>query len=69
VMTVVGGELLFEPTVMVLCYASPSDLTDFALLGLRSFLLRLGRESHQGEVGAVIDGTYFGFTRFGEVED
>jgi len=54
---------------MVLCYASPSDLTDFALLGLRSFLLRLGRESHQGEVGAVIDGTYFGFTRFGEVED
>ena len=64
-----GSELLFEPTVMVLCYASPADLTDMSLLTLRSFLLRLGREARQGEVGAVIDGTYFGFTRFEEMED
>jgi hypothetical protein len=64
-----GGELLFEPTVMVLSYANPADLTDAALLRLRSFLLRLGREANQGEVGLVIDGTYYGFTQFVEAED
>ena len=59
-----GGELLFETTVMILSFVNPDDLTDEAVLGLRDFLLRLGRESKQGEVGVVIDGVYYGFTRF-----
>ena len=59
-----GGQLLFETTVMVLSFADPNDLTEFALLELREFLMRLGRETNQGEVGAVIDGIYYGFTQF-----
>ena len=59
-----GGQLLFETTVMVLSFADPNDLTEFALLELREFLMRLGRETNQGEVGVVIDGIYYGFTQF-----
>jgi len=61
-----GGQLLFETTVMILSFVSPNDLTDLALLELKSFLLRLGRETNQGEVGVVIDGVYYGFTQFEE---
>jgi len=61
-----GGQLLFETTVMIISFVNPNDLTDFALLQLRSFLLRLGREANQGEVGVVIDGRYYGFTQFEE---
>ena len=60
------GQLLFETTVMILSFADPNDLTDFALLQLRAFLLRLGREANQGEVGVVIDGVYYGFAHFEE---
>ena len=59
-----GGQLLFETTVMVLSFADPNDLTEFALLELKAFLMRLGRETNQGEVGVVIDGIYYGFTQF-----
>ena len=61
-----GGQLLFETTVMVLSFADPDDLTEFALLELKEFLMRLGRETNQGEVGVVIDGIYYGFTQFQE---
>ncbi|MCZ6679815.1 MAG: hypothetical protein O7E52_21495 [Candidatus Poribacteria bacterium] len=61
-----GGQLLFETTVMILSFVEPNDLTDFALLQLKAFLLRLGREANQGEVGVVIDGIYYGFTQFEE---
>lgn len=47
------GELLFETTVS---FVNPADLTDAAVLSLKAFLLRLGREGKQGEVGVVIDG-------------
>ena len=61
-----GEQLLFETTVMVLSFADPNDLTEFALLELKAFLMRLGRETNQGEVGVVIDGIYYGFTQFTE---
>ena len=61
-----GGELLFETTVMILSFVNPVDLTDKAVLSLKAFLLRLGREGNQGEVGLVIDGVYYAFTRFKE---
>ena len=61
-----GEQLLFETTVMVLSFADPNDLTEFALLELKAFLTRLGRETNQGEVGVVIDGIYYGFTQFTE---
>ena len=61
-----GGQLLFEATVMILSFADPNDLTEFTLLELKKFLMRLGRETNQGEVGVVIDGIYYGFTQFKE---
>ena len=61
-----GEQLLFETTVMVLSFADPNDLTEFALLELKAFLMRLGQETNQGEVGVVIDGIYYGFTQFTE---
>jgi hypothetical protein len=51
---------------MILSFVNPVDLTDKAVLSLKAFLLRLGREGNQGEVGLVIDGVYYGFTRFKE---
>jgi len=59
-----GNALLFETTVMILSFVNPADLTDAAVLSLKSFLLRLGIEAKQGEVGVAIDGVYYGFTRF-----
>jgi len=59
-----GGAPLFETTVMILSFVNPADLTDAAVLSLKSFLLRLGIEAKQGEVGVAIDGVYYGFTRF-----
>ena len=61
-----GGALLYEATVMILCYANAKDVTSRSLTELRRFLLRLGRETRQGEVGVVIDAIYYGFTRFSE---
>jgi hypothetical protein len=43
-----GGELLFETAVMILSFVSPADLTDAAVLSLKAFSLRLGREGKQG---------------------
>ena len=61
-----GGQLLFEATVMILSFANPADLTETALLNLRGFLWRLGKAGWQGEVGVVIDGVYYGFTKYEE---
>ena len=54
-----------EPTV-VTCYAASQDITEEALARLRAFLHRLGREAHQGEVGIVFDGQYYGITEYDE---
>ena len=59
-----GGALLFEDVVMITSYADPNALTDEALLSLRHFLHRLGRETGQGEIGLVIGGEYHGITEY-----
>jgi len=61
-----SGQLLFETTVMILSFVNPVDLTEANILSLKAFLWRLGREAKQGEVGVVVDGIYYGFTRFEE---
>lgn len=33
---------------------------------LREFLCRMGRDANQGEIGIVIDGTYFGIVDYEE---
>lgn len=33
---------------------------------LREFLWRMGRDANQGEIGIVVDGTYFGIVDYQE---
>ncbi|MGI0014176.1 MAG: hypothetical protein ACREBU_12155 [Nitrososphaera sp.] len=57
-----GGMLLQEEPVIVFSYVADGDLTPNALSELYRTLSRMGREAHQGEIGVVIDGTYYGIT-------
>lgn len=59
-----GGELLREEPVIVFSYAAEQDVTTTALQALYRTLSRIGRETNQGEMGVVIDGTYYGITRY-----
>jgi hypothetical protein len=62
-----GGQLVFDATQMVLSYVPDEVLANEEILKqLRSFLCRLGRDADQGEVGIVIDGTYFGIVDYEE---
>jgi hypothetical protein len=58
------GELLFEDTVVVISYAAKDLLGGGGREALLNFLMRLGAEGKQGEVGVYIDGEYFGFQDF-----
>lgn len=62
-----GGELVYDDTQMVTSYV-PSDAFDDeeTVKRLKEFLFRMGREAHQGEIGIVIDGTYFGIVDYEE---
>jgi hypothetical protein len=52
---------------MVTSYVAGEILGDHEILKLlRAFLCRMGREADQGEVGIVIDGTYFGIIDYEE---
>lgn len=59
-----AGKLLIESVVMVVSYVNPADLSGKALAELRKFLHTFGRETHQGEVGVILDGTYYGISRY-----
>jgi hypothetical protein len=62
-----GGELVYDETQMVVSYVADGLLTDDETLKrLREFLRRMGRAANQGEIGIVIDGTYFGIVDFEE---
>jgi hypothetical protein len=52
-----GGRLIFDQPVIIQCYTSETSLGRHAG-PLREFLLRMGREAHQGAVGFVIDRDY-----------
>jgi hypothetical protein len=59
-----GGTLIREEPVIVFSYVSEPDLTPDTLLELYRTLSRMGRETNQGEIGVVIDGTYYGITEY-----
>lgn len=62
-----GGALVYDDTQMVVSYVSGEILGDEEVLKLlRGFLCRMGREANQGEVGIVIDGSYFGIIDYGD---
>ena len=49
---------------MVVSYVNRHLLTAVNLRRLREFLHRFGRETRQGEVGIVVDGKYYGISRY-----
>ncbi len=57
-------DLIYDNTVIVFSYVSEDDLTGESGHKLREFLMRLGRETNQGEVGIFVDGEYRGFQHF-----
>lgn len=61
-----GGVLLKEEPVIVFSYAAEGDVTADSLRALYRTLSQIGREAKQGEMGVVIDGTYYGITRYDE---
>jgi hypothetical protein len=61
-----GGTLLQEEPVIVFSYVAEADLTTTALSELYRTLSRMGRQANQGEIGVVIDGTYYGITEYVE---
>lgn len=58
-----GGGLLREITVMVVSYV-PKNKLEQNLKGLRTFLHRFGREASQGEVGVIINDSYYGISTY-----
>jgi len=65
-----GGELIYDSTQMVTSWVAENLLTDPYVLGdLKNFLCRMGREANQGEIGIVIDGTYFGIVDYEQGAD
>ena len=52
---------------MVLSYVESGVLDDQEVVKrLKEFLCRMGRDANQGEIGIVIDGTYFGIVDYEE---
>lgn len=58
-------QLVYDETVVVFSYAAESDLTMDAAEALHDYLMRLGMEGRQGEVGVFLDGEYHRFRKFG----
>jgi hypothetical protein len=62
-----GGTLVYDDTQMVTSYVPGELLSEDEVLNrLRTFLCRMGREADQGEVGIVINSTYFGIVDYEE---
>ncbi len=62
-----GGELVYDDTQMVTSYVPSGAFDDEETVKrLKEFLFRMGREANQGEIGIVVDGTYFGIVDYEE---
>ena len=62
-----GGALVYDKTQMVTSFVPSGVFDDVEVVKrLREFLCRMGRDANQGEIGIVIDGTYFGIVDYQE---
>jgi hypothetical protein len=62
-----GGVLVTDEPVVVHCYTTPADIQDAGNLAeLGRFCRRMGRETHQGEIGLVVGDEYFAIHDFAE---
>jgi hypothetical protein len=55
-----------EESVIVFSYVSEADMTTNALSALYHTSSCMGREANRGEVGVVIDDTFYGITEYVE---
>ncbi len=59
--------MIKDEPVVIHCYMTPSDIQDGAKQAeLGGFCRRMGRETHQGEIGLVIGDEYFAIRDFSE---
>jgi hypothetical protein len=62
-----AGVLVMDEPVVVQCFTAPESLNEAPVVAeLLAFCKRMGRETHQGEIGLVIDNEYFAITDFNE---
>jgi hypothetical protein len=62
-----GARLVFDDPVVVHCYVVPDAIEEPQnLQRLAAFCRRMGRETHQGEIGLVIADEYFAIRDFEE---
>ena len=62
-----AGVLIFDEPVVVHCYTTPKDAQSATKLKkLAAFCRRMGRETHQGEIGLVIDDHYYAIRDYKE---
>ena len=61
-----GGVLIAEEPVIVFSYIAGETLTTDSLNDLYKVLSRMGRATNQGEIGVVLDGSYYGITNYSE---
>ncbi len=60
-----GGLLIRDQPVVIHCYTTPDEIADSeSLARLGEFCRRMGRESHQGEIGLVIGDEYLAYRDF-----
>jgi hypothetical protein len=60
-----GGVLVKDQPVVIHCYTTSADIADPDRLSqLKEFCRKMGRETHQGEVGLVIGDEYLAFRDF-----
>jgi hypothetical protein len=60
-----GGALVRDEPVVIHCYTTPAEIEDAGNLAeLADFCRRMGRETHQGEIGLVIGDEYFAIRDF-----
>jgi hypothetical protein len=64
-----NGTLIYDETILITSYIAPEILTQETTTELRRFLHRYGRESNQGEVGLIVEGSYIGITQFDQGEE
>jgi len=59
-----GGEIKEEEESLVFSFFSSSELDKNAVLELKRFVHRLGRDAQQGEIGVHLDNQFLRFRRF-----
>lgn len=65
-----GGTLIVDEPFIIHCYTTIQDVENETYLAqLGAFCRKMGRETHQGEIGLAIGDEYFAITDFDEEDE